>query len=1044
MSTWERLGRTKIYQTLSEKEEKSHHNQEVISLINSVSTIVKETDILLTHIQDTFPEYTLHDSTHSVKIVELMDKIIPDKTLKSLNALELSILILSAYLHDIGMVKSREETRSILKSREFIAFREENAEISQSIEEAIKIGDNRTLVELEDFLVTEFIRNKHGERTYEYILETYRNNPLVEYYGVNFAEDLALICKSHTFDALDLAKREGDNLIEAFRRDKIIHNEEVNVQYLAVCLRLADIMDFDRERTPKNLFKYISPKNKISLNEWMKHLSITGWRIKNNEIRFEAECTHPVYQNVLYKFIDQIDAELECCNILVKDNNEEISKKYKLNLPTKVYRKYISSKGFCYGPFEFSLDYDRIIALLMGEQLYDSKDIFIRELLQNSIDACRHRQAFEKLNGKDDYKPIIRFTHGKKDGYDFVEVEDNGIGMDMYIVQNYFMKIGVSYYQSKDFDKYRIEFKKKGFDFDPISRFGIGILSCFMVADRVAVETYKAKSVIMEKNQSLEIEIEGPSQFIVIRKGKKNIYGTKITLFLKKDQKVDLLEILKKYAKHVEFPITIKTEQTSKPIELIDEGFRITYQSKLGGAELELEKKISVIEIDLSKNKRFKGLKGKLNIYFLKDDNGNICFEKDDIEISSYNFVKRMNKKTFFDIALQVYPYIDKENLLTYLSDKNIEIDGMSFRDFISFFEDYSFSEGSTGGLFSPLLFKDSIDRYYDRFMNISSFNEGSLSCDGILTNLPRKYSNSSIRGNMNIELPNLFDINVIGEDKPNLRVARDEVADDDSFNILLNKIKIIIADNLYEHFLNNKMSNIPEQQYIFFTKLCESKQNFMVFKELLKIETFRRKVPIIKIQKGEKLIYSSLIEIINDFSGTVYLSASKPEIELLHSMKNEAWIDKSEDRLIDLIACSSELTFFTNETTNKSYFKLSLQNIDNIQYDKNLFTFAEYSGKYKEVLLCKNRLNALNSGHAISKIYFKLKDENGISNKEIILIFERLFKEIINQWRMTEGDFNKIDNIVKEIRSKISFLNDINNKDLDEITVNKDDFHFW
>jgi len=33
-----------------------------------------------------------------------------------------------------------------------------------------------------------------------------------------------------------------------------------------------------------------------------------------------------------------------------------------------------------------------------------------------------------------------------------------------------------------------MEFKKKGFDFDPISRFGIGILSCFMVADRVAVE----------------------------------------------------------------------------------------------------------------------------------------------------------------------------------------------------------------------------------------------------------------------------------------------------------------------------------------------------------------------------------------------------------------------------------------------------------------------------------------------------------------------------------------------------------------------------
>ena len=154
MSTWERLTRTKIYRTLCEKgREKSSISQEIISLINSVSTIVKDTDILLTRIHDNFPEYTLHDTKHSIKIVELMEKIIPDKTLESLNALELSILILSAYLHDIGMVKSRAETSSILKSKEFIEFRGENTEISQFIEDAMKNGNNRALIELEDSLI---------------------------------------------------------------------------------------------------------------------------------------------------------------------------------------------------------------------------------------------------------------------------------------------------------------------------------------------------------------------------------------------------------------------------------------------------------------------------------------------------------------------------------------------------------------------------------------------------------------------------------------------------------------------------------------------------------------------------------------------------------------------------------------------------------------------------------------------------------------------------------------------------------------------------
>ncbi|MGZ7109311.1 MAG: hypothetical protein ACXVHW_10100 [Methanobacterium sp.] len=64
------------------------------------------------------------------------------------------------------------------------------------------------------------------------------------------------------------------------------------------------------------------------------------------------------------------------------------------------------------------------------------------------------------------------------------------------------------------------------------------------------------------------------------------------------------------------------------------------------------------------------------------------------------------------------------------------------------------------------------------------------------MTSLPLKYSISSIREGMNIELPHRFDINLIGDDKPNLRVARDQVADDDSFNILIHKIKIIFMSN--------------------------------------------------------------------------------------------------------------------------------------------------------------------------------------------------------------------------------------------------------
>lgn len=52
-----------------------------------------------------------------------------------------------------------------------------------------------------------------------------------------------------------------------------------------------------------------------------------------------------------------------------------------------------------------------------------------------------------------------------------VRCRDDGIGMDEYVLGNYFSVLGKSYYNSSDF-------KNKGIDMPPISKFGIGILSC--------------------------------------------------------------------------------------------------------------------------------------------------------------------------------------------------------------------------------------------------------------------------------------------------------------------------------------------------------------------------------------------------------------------------------------------------------------------------------------------------------------------------------------------------------------------------------------
>lgn len=118
--------------------------------------------------------------------------------------------------------------------------------------------------------------------------------------------------------------------------------------------------------------------------------------------------------------------------------------------------------------------------LLIGRELYNSDpSVFVRELLQNAIDAVRTRKQLDK-NLSRNWKPqIIIRTWMDMDGYYWFRIEDNGIGMTEEMIREYFLRVGHSYYNSEQFkaDKIRCEADE---DYKPVSRFGIGILSCFM------------------------------------------------------------------------------------------------------------------------------------------------------------------------------------------------------------------------------------------------------------------------------------------------------------------------------------------------------------------------------------------------------------------------------------------------------------------------------------------------------------------------------------------------------------------------------------
>ena len=196
----------------------------------------------------------------------------------------------------------------------------------------------------------------------------------------------------------------------------------------------------------------------------------------------------------------------------------------------------ITTKDFEKRQFEFILDQTKILDLLVGHTLYNDSSVVLRELTQNGIDASKLKKyELDRENINNKYVPEIKISWIEKDRE--LAFLDNGTGMTLEIIQNHLLKVGSSRYQDD-------AFKKKYPDFSPISRFGIGLLTCFLIADDIDIVT---KSGEEDKAILLKIKkVHGKYllKYLTIDKLPTEIkaHGTIIKLNVRSDVKLDNIE----------------------------------------------------------------------------------------------------------------------------------------------------------------------------------------------------------------------------------------------------------------------------------------------------------------------------------------------------------------------------------------------------------------------------------------------------------------------------------------------------------------------
>jgi hypothetical protein len=553
------------------------------STIENITTIRENVSPILGRISAFFTDYTNHDVSHCDQVVLNLNWIIPKKVINSLNRYEIQILLLACYLHDVGMALGESEADEIARTSDFQLYKRQAA---------VKDKDKS-----DEELLRDYVRLIHHRRSEKYIIDNYKELGIEDY---SIARAVAILARGHREeDLLDGEKFDSRYYV-------VSGKDPVCLSFLTGCLRLADEVDITRARTPELLLKFVSPKNPISKKEWEKHRSTLVIGPDGEKIKIQVVCDNPIIHKSILVTANKIKDTLDLVHKALINLPLDLRDKYFIELDGVMEPK-IEEVGYLYRNFKFDFDTAAISKMLMGERLYSSKYDSCRELLQNSIDTCRM-----KANIKANWQPLIRIGISKDKN--ILWVEDNGMGMDEFIIENYLLKVGRSYYRSTDFDYQYPEVKMNA-----ISEFGIGILSCFMIAESLVIDT------CMDGGNARRLEISDIGEDVVVRPGSRSDAGTRIELNLKPEiveelSDTKLVEIVRHYVRHVEIPIKVAGSDGSET-EVFDVGYDFKLAEVTEPFKLDKISDYEIVETQIEPAKS-EGIRGRIGTILKKTEDG--------------------------------------------------------------------------------------------------------------------------------------------------------------------------------------------------------------------------------------------------------------------------------------------------------------------------------------------------------------------------------------------------------------------------------------
>jgi len=531
-----------------------------------------------------YPHYSLHDSSHSESIISKIEMVLGEERIKDLEPTDLFLILMCAYSHDIGMIVTNTDIEKILENGEFTEFIKIiqqdsfNNDLLKAANYLLEIESNPSSIknkkyewalEVKDsftLILAEFFRRRHGIRG------SIKDNELKDKNISNILQGnipqriIKLIGDINSCHILEF-----DEMMKKLKVETNGFNDIAHPRFIACMLRLGDLLDLDDGRFNEVFMKLLSDFPKSSEIHIKKHRSISHFLITEEKIEVNSICTDDesdVY-SVTRGWFDWLKDELKNLTLYW---NKIVPKGFKGTAPVDggIYVNFEDNRMEELAEIKFNINSEKAFELFIGDNLYESKLVFIRELIQNSLDASKlqmwkdinsgiYDNVFELTmneNEKREYNYIsdipkqiynfypicITLKKEEKNELKFV-IEDNGRGMSKEDIKR-IANIGGSYVND---NKAKDLINTSPYWLKPTGNFGIGLQSVFQVTKKFTCET---KSDSDQQGYVVEFQSGRDKGYIKtkINNEKYMKRGTKISFNIS-------IEDLKEYFKSVDMGI---------------------------------------------------------------------------------------------------------------------------------------------------------------------------------------------------------------------------------------------------------------------------------------------------------------------------------------------------------------------------------------------------------------------------------------------------------------------------------------------------------